>query len=957
MFNLINMDKDSSLFNGVFVVNVSIDCSKLSGRLSFSLFDSVFGSLKNISAVGTIYLDNMDFDKFDFVRLSSFFGNVGLQDDERTYNGTMIENVYSSLKYIVNGSYEVKRTTDKKTVLISLDNTGHIYTAAYLEKVQLCTCFDQKIQNGINFSIQKDKESFDLTPQDTTGLNLEKDYDQINTTGLDIPVPKVPVKVLNKIKTQFKTVNLPIIDPLSNQSYFINTTIGFDYNMSTNAVDDFYSRALMRQKEIDHETNGMYKSFYNLSGFKQDLINPTRPDIVVYNSKAKAVGIWENNVFICENGTLFSVITKQCVFQCSFDQFRLDSICIAACPSNMFTVSVGGMMVCMDSCPTHLGQVRISGKNKCQWCSVSAFVTEQGCATSADGLYKFGSGYFENCPDGLIVQDKTCVQPVTCDKSQFQFLVDFQKHPSSFENNKELFNFCSNKKPAGMLNIINSNIFTWTCPYGTQFINMSCAPNLTLNCTQNDIKQITIKDNGLKCESQCTNNQVNDSITCAQKCSGLLYKQTTLGACNPCQSDQYDNGKYFVVSTGKCAMFCDYYIIENPLEAGPKQCQVSCSAPNLKYVLRKHNSTHWNKQCVASCVDINMVESNGQCIQACTKYLDITGKICVNLCENNQILNIEKKQCTAKCPSQQLPDGSVVQNCPNCTYQDLNYDPPMCLVTCKLSMKKNDILVCVDKCPNTYYLNTVNQISTCVDSCASQGRYVSQNNVCVDTCKIYSQSGKELVCQNFCEDEQIVVDNKVFCYIDCGMQISSDKSCVDSCPAGTYFYLKLCLSSCPATFTPFEGKCIESNQKVSNWVYIVIFVCLSLVIAILAITFFIIRRRKLLEGKRIKKENSVHKDTMYYAKRVQISPKKRTRDTNLQIGSQLLDSTYTDETLSQLGTSTVSDTTKQKKKRLVKIKEYDGSIPDDITNGGHKLVKKVTAKQAKVDEPQETLLW
>ncbi|CAL6049633.1 Conserved_hypothetical protein [Hexamita inflata] len=972
-YNLAMLSQGSSVSNAVFVVNATIDCAEINPKhkyLSVSLFDSVFGAIRNVSVIGEVHLLNFNPDKFTQVRLSTFFGNIGLQDDERVYNGSMVSGVFSSLKFIVNESYEVKRTNSQDVVFIDQkDINKSITTADFLSRIQLVTCFDQAIKNGVNFTLAGDKESFDLTTPDNSGFDIEVPYAQINTTGLDIPIPKVPVKSLEKMKAQYKFVNLTLIDPLSNKSYVQNTTIGFDYSISTNAIDDFYTRSLIKQKDIEKEIVRMEMGFYSFAGVKQDLINPAQPDLKVFNSPTKAVAVWNGGVSICEDGLLFDVLSKSCVSSCKDGSARYQSACLAACPKNFFFVTILNVNHCYLKCPTQLGYVPpTDASSKCRLCSISQSITESGCVSPSEtaGMVKFGSGYFAQCPDGLT---SDCKEPTSCPDGQY--FVNVSGHPLSLANNRELFSHCSMSllAGAGMLRLMTfdgtdkklTNVFTWSCPFGTRFANQTCLTSdkytpKAADCDIQDIKQIPNKVNGggIACDAICMNSLVNSSGACSDSCVGPLYKQTAFGACNPCQSEAYDKGTYFQEQTKMCALFCDYYTVAKPKETAPKICKVSCSA-NEKIVNRIDSITKKaNKQCVGNCSDVDMLEVNGICVSTCPNLLDVTGKICVIQCGSDETIDLAKKQCT-KCATQTLDDGSITPNCVNCKYFDTRYDPPMCVDSCKIYYTKEGKQYCVDKCPSGTYLNTRNLTSTCVASCAVEERYVGANNTCVDSCKIYTIVGSEQVCSDFCADEQLIVDDKVICYPDCGTQISSSSGCVDECPAGTYLYLKLCLAKCPKSFTEFQSKCIQNNQKNSNWIYIVIFVTLFIVISASILVFYLIRRRNLKNNRRIKKINHIHKDTDYYARRVQVSEKTKQNTSKLN-GSQLIDSRYTNDTCSKLGTSSNSDSSasKQKKKRLVKIKEYDGSIPDVIPKGQNAVHKgsKTGQKQTKLKSTQ-----
>jgi hypothetical protein len=75
------MDTEASISNALLIFNVSLDCDQQKDPtdiLLISVFDSMFGRLDNISITGAIYLNNFHIQAYKEIRLSRFFGNVGL---------------------------------------------------------------------------------------------------------------------------------------------------------------------------------------------------------------------------------------------------------------------------------------------------------------------------------------------------------------------------------------------------------------------------------------------------------------------------------------------------------------------------------------------------------------------------------------------------------------------------------------------------------------------------------------------------------------------------------------------------------------------------------------------------------------------------------------------------------------------------------------------------------------
>ncbi|CAL6097856.1 Hypothetical_protein [Hexamita inflata] len=272
-FSLARIMREGSLKNVLFVVDFSVEIKrkyqKFGQNLFVSVFDSVYGNVQNVTVTGRVNLVNFNAEQYTDIVLSTFFGNVALSGQQRVYNGTGINQVQSSLKYIINDTYEVRRNTTGHVILKSLiPQIPDITDAEYLHKIHLVSCFDSLIKNqtededavyiGDN-SIENEEHV------DTSGLNLEPSYGPIVQKGMDIPVPKVSKAVLEKI-SKLPRINVSVVDPLTDSSYQIPIVIGFDYENNSNAADDYYQRSFTKSNEFDFESqyrvNGSFLSYF-----------------------------------------------------------------------------------------------------------------------------------------------------------------------------------------------------------------------------------------------------------------------------------------------------------------------------------------------------------------------------------------------------------------------------------------------------------------------------------------------------------------------------------------------------------------------------------------------------------------------------------------------------------------------------------------------------------------------
>ncbi|CAL6059999.1 Growth_factor receptor cysteine-rich domain superfamily [Hexamita inflata] len=846
VYSLAIVSRYSSLKNTLIVVNASISCSAtadMAQKLLISVFDSVYGGLENVTVVGQINLRNLDPAKFEKITLSTLLGNVGVED--RSYNGTMLNALFSSLKYIINDTYEVRRNTSGHVILKSTNTLlPDITDADYLSKIFLVTCFDSLADDdesdgdpvyiGDN-SIENEEQP------DTSGLNLEPSYGPIVQKGMDIPVPKVSKAVLEKI-SKLPRINVSVVDPLTDSSYQIPIVIGFDYENNSNAADDYYQRSLTQSKEFNQEITNLSEYFFNYDGEMLDLINH-EADVKIYAEPAKMVALFNNKTHICKNGLFFDVKSLSCVEKCSDDKFVFVQICTLKCQNYFFEVKINGGTYCYFKCPAHLGYVPVDGE--CLQCKQNEFATERGCAQSNVGLVQFNLGYYGECPHGLVQKQNTCEEPTEC--KQGEYFINYSGHPQHIVNRLDLYSICSDSivDIAGLHQVmvqvgdqrLLTNEFTWNCS-GVEFMNGTClnSPDYKPNkedCTTSteeydEFSQISYAEAAihqfvgtlLVCEPICGNGLVNNNGTCTDSCPLPFYKQERYGSCNPCKSDVYDGGTYISRATQRCQKFCAYYTVGNPRDDRPKICEADCSGDTPKHVVRSwnvNNETKTNWQCVRACGDLDLLDLGGECVEKCPSgwLIDESGLYCVNACQK-VIVDHEEKEGFYR----MVFKRGTLEDTEKATLQGQCQTTPACEASRQtVDLKVNAVsLRCMDQCP-------VGQVSTRNFTC-----------VPVDSCKFFDRLPGPLYCEDkgdhehcrffrksnetrtayICQTEECEKEEKVFqkqeCVSNCleHLQFLSEdgKTCQDSCQAGIFaketqnqsaaaFELK-CVPACPS---------------------------------------------------------------------------------------------------------------------------------------------------------------
>ncbi|CAL6096963.1 Hypothetical_protein [Hexamita inflata] len=690
------LTNEASIQNAVLVVNVSIDCEQKeipTGKLFVSIFNLVAGQINNISVVGQVHLKNFDVNTYDEVLLSTFLGNVTLTDTDRLMNGTdgtngKLQTIFSSLRFIVNDTYEVRQTTEGKIVLKSLKPLlPHITNETYLEKIHLVNCFDSMIKSddetvtnipyvpsALDEELNKKVVDENLTTTEDVTIYLAPLYSPKQITGFDIFVPEVPQSVLAVVRN-YTTIDMTIQDSFTDATYTIPATIGFNMTEHPNAFHDLYGRALTKSIELSHETEGLSERFYSKEGIPQDIQDPEDTSIKVYTSNTKTVALWEGHILVCQDGKLFDVMSKSCVDKCEIGEFRFLSICAANCPENYYIIEKDDITHCYFECPVQAGYVNPTlpaHEQKCQLCSEPLVATKSGC--SAQQGYQFNLGYFATCPEGTtlnITNGNECIEPkIISDCHLGQKLVDMSQHQFHNSNGYEYYSICTNNNSllAGLHRIMNAqrhltDVYRWKCPKNSiQFSNGTCffspfyEPQLQDCVTTSSVvvfasisyTQAALNEEAgdvLICEPICGNGFVEVNGACVAECPVPLYMQERFGSCNPCISNAYDNGTYFNIDTKNCNIDCANFTIDvdhskngSQFDKAPKLCLQGCTGKYPKHWVRNYTAldntikTHW--QCLEKCFDVNLLNNDGECVEMCPlgKLISEDGTTCLTKC-------------------------------------------------------------------------------------------------------------------------------------------------------------------------------------------------------------------------------------------------------------------------------------------------------------------------------------
>ncbi|CAL6027202.1 Growth_factor receptor cysteine-rich domain superfamily [Hexamita inflata] len=835
-----------SISNALIVINASINCRTQilkKPSLLVSVFDSFYGQVSNVTIVGQIHLDGLNIDQYQQITLSTFFGNVGLAIEDRLYNGNNIQQISSSLKYIINDTFEVKRNTSGQVVLKSIvSQISDITNESYLNKINLVTCFDSLNENdnddenpiyiGDN-SVENEEQP------DTSGLNLEPSYGPIVQKGMDIPVPKVSKVVLEKI-SKLPRINVSVVDPLTDSSYQIPIVIGFDYENNSNAADDYYQRSLTKSSEFEFETGNIPLYYYSYDGYQLDSFNLTKPYLKIYCGTTKIIVIDQLNVTKCKAGQFYNVQQLQCQEQCPQNSFRFKLVCSSQCPDEFYYYKENGLTHCFISCPIHLGYTIDENTFQCQKCI--KFATTNNCSNDQLNLKQFKQGLYISCPRGLIQIGNACEEPDKC--SNTDYFINLKGHPlTEFELYSKCSKFSIDQSGLHQVMVqvgdqrLLTNEFTWNCS-GVEFMNGTClnSPDYKPNkedCTTStddydEFGQVSYAEAAihqfvgtlLVCEPICGNGLVNNNGTCTDSCPLPFYKQERYGSCNPCKSDVYDGGTYISRATQRCQKFCAYYTVGNPRDDRPKICEADCSGDTPKHVVRSwnvNNESKTNWQCVRACGDLDLLDLGGECVEKCPAgwLIDESGLYCVNACQ--KVIEDHKEK---EGFYRMVFKRGTLEDKEKATLQGQCQTTPACEASRQtVDLKVNAVsLRCMDQCPEGQ-VSTRNFTCVPTDSCKFfdrlPGPLYCEDKEDEEHCRFFRKSNESRT-SYICQTEECEKEEKVFqkqeCVSNCLEHIqflSEDgKTCQDSCQAGIFtkevqnqsasaFELK-CVPACPS---------------------------------------------------------------------------------------------------------------------------------------------------------------
>ncbi|CAL5977197.1 Conserved_hypothetical protein [Hexamita inflata] len=506
----------------------------------------------------------------------------------------------------------------------------------------------------------------------------------------------------------------------------------------------------------------------------------------------------------------------------------------------------------------------------------SYFVDQQtgGCVKTCEhGLYKVADNIalcLDDCDAGYTGLDKYDAKMQRCEQSCSDFSSE------KYTQNELCVDQCEGAKP-----------------YFTS--SKICVPN----CYQQTEKFLNEGSN--QCVSTCSFNSYYRN-----NANEFLFCTKTL-----CPTENYTGVEVYHPSYNRCETSCELFTELKFTES--KNCVKQCPDQSKFYDSQKicyqkcpqeAQFAEKDKTCVKKCAsgNISIIDDFKFCEGICPKYfVQDTDRICVSSCKSestNKYINSVNNECVKSCdqPFYNIIENQEVQCLPKCDlfhgidfdYKWNNQQMERCEDSCLLfsSVKYTLDKKCVDQCDASKPYS-VGQL--CVSQCYDQykNKYIDDNQ-CVSSCKFYKSQGLETKCQNQCDatDLQLTNNNMVICYKDCTLQHFSplQDSCVDQCPDQQVSHMKLCISTCPSGFSASNKICNVNKANKNSVMFIAIGVAVPLALIILILlTVYCIKHKKPqpVSGKPQQPKAPVSqaaKDTMYYARRLEIPKKKEPKN-------------------------------------------------------------------------------
>ncbi|CAL6000315.1 Conserved_hypothetical protein [Hexamita inflata] len=537
-YSLIDLEAGSVIKNALFAINVTIDMSapenKYTQKLDVSIFNQIYGKLYNVTVVGEIRINNLDYNVMKAIQLSRMLGYTYIDDlalREVDAPDGNFQNISSSLKYFINGQ---EINFDNQTIAY-LDSHGVQQNSV---KIRYQSVQDMTV-NGDHFV-----EPYNLTVYDIHVPQLHSCYSACppltdNNKGRQCRIcnqgempHNLTLADLLKAPFNIQAKESKFYSEITNSVFSITIYFGFDYVQHRNAFIDYYPQLLVNDIEATDQINGLEVKYFDA---QQQELTQGYPDLgvhwTVYYSPNKAVGIMKDangtdkDPVPCKDGMIYDLASNDCVtsIKCTVDNYNyiFETMCMKYCFKNYRVVKFSITPVpdianqCVQQCPIHLGYVEPSTPNNadpvqtpCVRCADTGMVASStGCVALVAGecpddkyLLSNEKACFSVCPDGTYTNagTKRCIIPSSvadCHNIDYPYFAAYSDilTGNSTYSYQRYNNICLRLKPYGLYRMLSTYEYRPICT-GSVRLDFSCDPDpfgtCNIDAVQEDWTQI-----------------------------------------------------------------------------------------------------------------------------------------------------------------------------------------------------------------------------------------------------------------------------------------------------------------------------------------------------------------------------------------------------------------------------------------------------------------------------------
>ncbi|CAL5971726.1 Cysteine-rich_membrane protein 2 [Hexamita inflata] len=807
-YQLMEIGESGAIKNTIFMVNASLSVPSSCTQIKISLFDSVKGSLDNITIQGNIQIEGT----FQQSLLSNFIGY--------SFSSFKYSNISSELTFKINGEQ-----VPSDQILSNFNQNQVEYIPSWFNPESLTLSPKWGfMKNGKEYYLQTyfsqslgaiDGAVFKYHQFPTT-LIYANNYDTLNTQFIDLTQQLKFTETFEDVE-QRVYFNEEVV-----MAYFIDQNPIYCYKQNydpsqrkcTKSCPDVNFNGICMKSCINGYFEFESHCYASCPTDQGAIMNDgicvkcdkfaSEDDICVSSIPDKYVQYKQGVFSMCPEGKIqngyqctdpveckdqflipdqqicvdicppeYAVQDHNCVIKCENNQFKVQNECEDDCPKIASQVIQGDLKLCRTACPGELinndgicqnscteGRQQIKDMKNCWVCPKYYNRKTQLCVNDCDFYNNTICEPAEKCPVYRIGE----VGKICMTKCEGEY--------SYVEDEKICVQKCKQGYiPDNQNNCVCNEPFCMPCPDNGYLNDQTCVQNC-FPLRNDDIQKI--------CSSSCKYYQKGDNV---YECINTL-------TCDLQDVYKYNKGDQCVDSClpmfvlhGECTDHCEYYYYID----GQKICQTSCTAFFINEGLTTqcvdqcpNNGLYYQKQCQSE--ELQLCCGDPQCPQHKIKIK----QECFDKCKG-YIVSSENYECVEESCKYYFFDNDQNKVCTtqdNCSVYIIDKEHNnnyQCYKTCPDGYFQHGQQCTTEKCSK--YIN----INVCVDNCP----VFIENNLCTDTCSnktYYSAENDDKICINI---------NSCQFYVPNSAIVEGYKQCIQNCDQVNYLDTKLCVHECP----------------------------------------------------------------------------------------------------------------------------------------------------------------